>query len=205
MAAEAWNDLVSAINTRGISKNRRERKNSVRSVNAKRNLTRQVVIIIKFEVWIAFLPERTKRSFFPHQLENSKSLTQHPIFLLLKGKKSLKGMNIIYSMQWRNGLFMKTLALKLLPFLCYKTLTKAEQSNIQTLFTKLINELVRVTYYRELTLGISPKHSTVGSFFLFIHLAAKSFFFFKPREKYSLVQMFSHSILLAYWSSDGYS
>lgn len=33
---------------------------------------------------------RTRRSFFPDQDENSKSLTQHPISLLLKGKKIVK-------------------------------------------------------------------------------------------------------------------
>jgi len=33
---------------------------------------------------------RNRRSFFPHQDENSKSLTQHPISLLLKGKKIVK-------------------------------------------------------------------------------------------------------------------
>jgi len=60
-------------------------------------------------------------------------------------------MNIIYRMEWKNGLFMKILVFKSLPFLFYKTLTKAEQWNIQILFTKLINELVRMTYYRELT------------------------------------------------------
>jgi len=60
-------------------------------------------------------------------------------------------MNIIYRMEWKKRLVHENSSFQIIALFILQTLTKAEQWNIQILFTKLINELVRMTYYRELT------------------------------------------------------